>query len=128
MIIAGVGCRKGATAAAVEAAIDTALSHVGRGDDALALIAISAAKGKELGIMDTAVRLGVPLILVGQRELQAAGQRAETQSERVMALTGVPSLAEAAALAAAGSGAKLLARRIAVGPATCALAMVEGAP
>jgi len=128
MIIAGVGCRKGATAAAVEAAIDTALSHVGRGADALALIATSAAKGKELGIMDTAVRLGVPLILVGQRELQAAGQRAETQSERVMALTGVPSLAEAAALAAAGSGAKLLARRIAVGPATCALAMVEGAP
>ena len=128
MIIAGVGCRKGATAAAVEAAIDTALSHVGRGADALALIATSAAKGKELGIMDTAVRLGVPLILVGQRELQAAGQRAETQSERVMGLTGVPSLAEAAALAAAGSGAKLLARRIAVGPATCALAMVEGAP
>ena len=102
MIIAGVGCRKGATAAAVEAAIDTALSHVGRGADALALIATSAAKGKELGIMDTAVRLGVPLILVGQRELQAAGQRAETQSERVMALTGVPSLAEAAALAAPG--------------------------
>jgi cobalt-precorrin 5A hydrolase len=40
---------------------------------------------------------------------------------------GVPSAAEAAALAAGGPAARLLAPRIAVGPATCALATDEGA-
>jgi cobalt-precorrin 5A hydrolase len=40
---------------------------------------------------------------------------------------GVPSVAEAAALAAGGSAASLLAARIAVGPVTCALAETERA-
>ena len=38
-------------------------------------------------------------------------------------MTGVPSVSEAAALAAAGPGARLLGPRVAVGPATCALAV-----
>jgi cobalt-precorrin 5A hydrolase len=45
-----------------------------------------------------------------------------------MALMGVPSVAEAAALAAAGPSARLLAARIALGPVTCALAQSENAP
>ena len=45
-----------------------------------------------------------------------------------MALTGVPSVAEAAALAAGGAAARLVAPRIVVGPATCALADTGGAP
>jgi cobalt-precorrin 5A hydrolase len=51
-----------------------------------------------------------------------------TSSPRVMVLTGVPSLAEAAALAAGGPAARLIAPRIAVGPATCALADTGVAP
>jgi cobalt-precorrin 5A hydrolase len=39
---------------------------------------------------------------------------------------GVPSVAEAAALAAAGPSSSLLAARIAAGPATCALAETGG--
>jgi cobalt-precorrin 5A hydrolase len=41
---------------------------------------------------------------------------------------GVPSVAEAAALAAAGTTARLLLPRIAVGAATCALATKGAAP
>jgi len=122
MIVAGIGCRKGAPAAAIKAAIESALTRAGVAADALALIATSEEKSKEPGIADAAARLGVPLVLIAQRDLKAAGDRAETRSERVVALTGVPSVAEAAALAAAGPAAKLLARRLAVGPATCALA------
>jgi cobalt-precorrin 5A hydrolase len=128
MIVAGIGCRKGAEATAIEAAIESALTRAGLAADALALIATSAAKGKEPGITRAAARLGLPLVLIAPSDLQAAGDRAETRSERVIALTGVPSLAEAAALAAAGPTAKLLARRIAVGPATCALAEAGGTP
>ena len=45
-----------------------------------------------------------------------------------MALAGVPSVAEAAALAAGGPDARLIVPRIAVGPATCALAATGAAP
>jgi cobalt-precorrin 5A hydrolase len=128
MIVAGIGCRKGVAAAAIEAAINAALTRAGLAADALAFITTSAAKGKEPGITEAAARLGLPLILVAQSDLEAAGHRVETRSERAVALTGIPSLAEAAALAAAGPAAKLLARRIAVGPATCALARAGGAP
>jgi cobalt-precorrin 5A hydrolase len=50
-----------------------------------------------------------------------------THSQLSQALAGVPSVSEAAALAAAGEGARLLGPRIVVGPATCALAISGGA-
>jgi cobalt-precorrin 5A hydrolase len=46
----------------------------------------------------------------------------------VLALAGVPSVAEAAALAAGGPRARLILPRIAVGPVTCALAESGDAP
>jgi cobalt-precorrin 5A hydrolase len=122
MMVAGVGCRKGADAAQIEAAIRAALAHKGLAVGALALIATAAAKASEPGIQAAAAALGLPLVPVSQHELEAAGARAETRSERVVALIGVPSLAEAAALAAAGPAARLIVRRVVAGPATCALA------
>jgi len=53
--------------------------------------------------------------------------RGAGSSQRVVALMGVPSVAEAAALAAGGATARLLVSRIAIGPATCALATTGGA-
>jgi cobalt-precorrin 5A hydrolase len=122
MIVAGIGCRRGATAHEVKAAIDAALARHALAPAALAALATSAAKGGELGIAEAASALGLPLMLVPQAELEAAGARTATRSDRVRKLTGVPSLAEAAALAAGGPAARLIAPRTAVGPATCALA------
>jgi len=122
VIVAGIGCRKGVAAGAIEAAIAAALAHCGLAARALSLIATSAAKGDEVGIAAAASALGVPLVVVPQTALEAAGERTTTKSERVLLRTGVPSLAEAAALAAAGPTARLIAPRVAVGPATCALA------
>jgi cobalt-precorrin 5A hydrolase len=121
MIIAGVGCRKGASAVEVRAAIATALKRAGLMANALALLAAPAAKEREPGIAAAASALNVPLVLVPQNQLEAASVRTLTRSERVFALMGVPSVAEAAALAAGGTGARLVAARVAVGPATCAL-------
>jgi cobalt-precorrin 5A hydrolase len=128
MIVAGIGCRKGAAAAAVEAAIMTALAARGLGADKLAAVATSSSKGEEPGIKAAAAALGVPFVTIAQPELEAAGHRIATKSQRVLARTGVGSLAEAAALAAAGSGAQLLAQRVAVGAVTCALAQSKIAP
>jgi cobalt-precorrin 5A hydrolase len=126
MIVAGIGCRKGASADQIAAAIASALA--GTACRALDIIAAPAAKGEEPGIAAAAQALGVTLVLVPQNDLEAAGPRTRTHSERVMALMGVPSVAEAAALAAAGPSARLLAARIALGPVTCALAQSENAP
>ncbi len=122
MIVAGIGCRRGTPATAIAAVIDAAFARAGLARKTLGIIATPAAKGGEPGIAAAALALGVPLVLVPPTELEAAGPRAMTRSERVVALMAVPSVAEAAALAAGGATARLLAPRIAIGPATCALA------
>jgi cobalt-precorrin 5A hydrolase len=128
MIVAGIGCRRGAPAPDIEAAIRAALARAGVAPHALDCIATTAAKDGEAGIVAAAAKLGVAVVLVPMDELQAAGERTETRSERVLALTGVPSVAEAAALAAAGPSARLISPRLVMGTATCALAMSGAAP
>jgi cobalt-precorrin 5A hydrolase len=122
VIVAGIGCRKGAAAADISAAIADALARAGLGTQSLDLIAAPESKGGEHGIAAAAAALGVPLVLVAKAELEAAGARTQTRSERVLALIGVPSVAEAAALAAGGPAARLILPRITLGSATCALA------
>ena len=128
MIVAGVGCRAGASAREVEAAIAAALERAGVAAGELGMIATSLAKGSERGIAAAALERGVKFVVVPRAEFEAAGGRVVTHSERVLKLTGVPSVSEAAALAAGGPDARLIAPRIAVGPATCALAITGDAP
>jgi cobalt-precorrin 5A hydrolase len=125
MIVAGVGCRKGASADDIGAVIADALARAGFAPEALDLIAAPELKRDEHGVAAAAAALGVPLVLIPEADLTAAGARAETRSERVLALMGIPSVAEAAALAGGGPTARLIVPRIAIGPATCALAVSE---
>ncbi len=125
MIVAGIGCRRGAGRADVLAAIDEALAAASLTAEAIDLVATAAEKGGEAGIAAAAAELGRPLVLVPAERLQAAGERTVTRSERVVALFAVPSLAEAAALAAAGESSRLIAPRRVAGGATCALATDE---
>jgi len=125
MIVAGIGCRKGASAADISAAIDDALTRAGLAVQALDLIAAPEFKAGEHGLAVAAVVRGVPLVLIAKAELEQAGARTKTRSEHVLSLAGVPSVAEAAALAAGGPAARLLVPRITFGAATCALAVSE---
>jgi len=122
MIVAGVGCRRGAPAPDIEAAIRAALDRAGVAAHALDCIATMAAKNREAGIAAAAEKLGVDVVLVPDADLVAASDRTATRSERVLALTGVPSVAETAALAAAGPSARLIGPRLVIGGVTCALA------
>ncbi len=128
MMVAGVGCRKGASADDIAAVIADALARAGVAADALDLIAAPELKRGEQGLAAAATALGVPLVLIPTAELEAAGARAETRSARVVALMGVPSVAEAAALAAGGPSARLVVTRITVRNATCALALAGEQP
>lgn len=128
MIVAGIGCRKGATAMEIDAAIDAALEQAGIAPDTLVSLATSDGKGGEQGLLDAAAARGLELTLVKPAALQAAGPRTQSFSPRINEMFGVPSVAEAAALAAAGPEAALLGPRIIVGPVTCALAGAAATP
>jgi cobalt-precorrin 5A hydrolase len=126
MIVAGIGCRKGAVAEAVSEAIAAALEEHGLEPSSIDALATACAKGDEPGIVTAARLLGVPLICVPESDMKLAQGRAATWSARVLALKGVPSVAETAALAAAGRSSRLLAPRIAKPTVTCAIAFGEG--
>jgi cobalt-precorrin 5A hydrolase len=128
VIVAGIGCRKGVDAAEIEAAIAAALERAGRPLARIDLMATAMSKREEKGIAEAASARGVPLVFVAPADLEIASARGATWSARVLALAGVPSVAEAAALAACGPKAKLILPRIVMGPVTCALASAEEAP
>jgi cobalt-precorrin 5A hydrolase len=128
MIVAGIGCRRGAAARDVEAAIRAALARAGLAAAALDAIATIEGKAREPGIAAAAEKLGVRVVPLPQCALQTASARVATRSARVLALAGVPSVAETAALAAAGADARLIATRLVVGGAACALAASADAP
>jgi len=127
MIVAGIGCRRGASASDIEAAVRAALAGANVSADVLDAVATIAGKSGEAGIRAVAAKLGVALVAVPETEIKAASNRAQTRSARVLALVGVPAVAEAAALAAAGPAARLISPRLVIGGATCALA-ASGAP
>ena len=112
MIVAGFGFRSGATLAALQ----DALARAGGPDEVTHLATVA---GKAGGLALLAKVLGLPV-------LQA--QPVLTHSERVDALFGTGSVAEAAALSAAGPGARLWGPRVvsANGQATAAIAEARG--
>ncbi|CAA0097353.1 Uncharacterised protein [Starkeya nomas] len=122
MIVAGVGSRRGVTAEEVCAAVRGALARHDVKLCDISLMATPAIKGGEAGIIKAALDLGLLLVMVPQAQLESAGERAVTHSERVVALMGVPSVAEASALAVAGRRSTLIGPRFVLGPVTCALA------
>jgi cobalt-precorrin 5A hydrolase len=126
MIVAGVGCRRGASAAEIEAVIAAALAQAGQASR-LGALASAAFKGDEPGIAAAAAARGVPLILVAPADLERVGNLA-THSRRIFGLMGVGSVAEAAALAASGPDARLIVPRVVIGPATCAVASSGAVP
>ena len=125
MIVAGIGCRRGTTAEQISAAIEMALAEASIAPERLRLIATSDGKGSEPGIVQASADRGVQLVLVRPADLEAAGPRTLSSSPRVKALVGIPSVAEAAALAACGPASRLVLPHIVEGPATCAIATDE---
>ncbi len=116
-MIVGLGCRADVSADAVLALIARALD--GRTATALATI---ATKISEPGLIEAAAMLRLPLLAVDFPAIEAAQARCVTRSAVALAQTGVASVAEGAALAAAGPEAELVLARITDGQVTVALA------
>lgn len=122
MIVAGIGCRPRVGVADVEAAIAAALLTFRVTGNELGMIAIPSVKADEPGIVAAAAARRVPLVSIAQHALEAVSAQTTTRSAHAMAAMKVNCVAEAAALAGAGSHPRLLGPRVAVGPVTCALA------
>ncbi|MGC4027238.1 MAG: cobalamin biosynthesis protein [Mesorhizobium sp.] len=125
MIVAGIGCRKGLTAQAIMRAIGQALAQHGLTATAIDRIATGEMKKSEPGILLSAQELNVPLQIVGDDALRSVSARCLTHSQKSVDVTGAASLSEAAALAVAGAGARLLGPRFVQDGVTCALAKSE---
>ena len=116
MKIAGLGFRTEATVGSLRAAL-----HAAGGAAGLTALATSDAKASAPVFVSFAAELGLPVLAISPAELSV--QKTLTESPRVQAKTGAGSLAEAAAMAATGSDAVLLAPR-AVSPDRMATAAI----
>lgn len=116
MIVAGFGARRSATSDSFRSAL---AAHTGQ--PAPQALATVVTKIDQLRPLATA--LGLPVLAISARDL--AAQATETQSRAAHAAHATGSVAEAAALAAAGPTARLLAARLVSADrlATCALAI-----
>ncbi|MGL6210558.1 MAG: cobalamin biosynthesis protein [Paracoccaceae bacterium] len=116
MRVAGLGFRSVAPLASLEEALGAALAADDLPLDAVAALPQKAGSPVMLAL---AKKLGLPVWAV-----EVAGVHTPTQSARIVAGFGTGSVAEAAALAAAGPGARLVVgRRVSAdGMATAAIA------
>lgn len=116
----GIGCRRGCPASAIVALVDRASTGLDRAGASLFTL---AAKQHETNMREAARTLGLPLIGLPAAVLRETGPQVTIRSARVEAAVGVPSVAEAAALAGAGPAGRLVVPRLAQDGATCAIAV-----
>jgi cobalt-precorrin 5A hydrolase len=117
--VAGLGFRHDVTLASLREALAAA-----GGPDDLAAIATVSDKAETAALKLLAHELNVPIRPVAADVL--AGIATSTQSEFIKAKFGTGSLAEAAALAAAGRGARLVSMRTVSKDRTATAAIAEG--
>ncbi|WP_276199892.1 cobalamin biosynthesis protein [Chelatococcus sp. XZ-Ab1] len=123
MIALGIGLTSAVDGAAIAALARRALAHAGLEASVLAVPDWRA----DLPAVAAAARLlGLPVAPVSRAAMQTVEAAVVTRSPESLARYGVGSVAEAAALVAAGRGARLLVARLAEAGATCAVAEGEG--
>ncbi|WP_063754380.1 cobalamin biosynthesis protein [Streptomyces sp. NRRL S-1813] len=122
-LVAGVGARRGVPVSEVLELVTAACAAAGYASSRVVALATVAAKAAEPGLTGAARELGVPLRSFPAEALAAV--RVPEPSAAAAGAVGTPSVAEAAALLAAGPGAALVAGKRKSPPparATCALA------
>ncbi|HTH99751.1 MAG TPA: cobalamin biosynthesis protein, partial [Acidisoma sp.] len=110
MIVAGIGCKTGISAEAVVALL---LAAGEEGPGAPDLLAVPEFRRGEEGIAEAAETLGIPILWIDRAALRGEQGRCLTRSARAQREVGLASVAEAAALAGAGPGGRLVLARIA---------------
>jgi cobalt-precorrin 5A hydrolase len=126
MIAAGVGFRRGASADEIESVVRLALGLFEIAPERLERLATESLKATEPAFAEASRRLSVRSMACTVEQLDRVAGRVLTPSKLVLETKGVPSIAEASALVAAGRQARLLGTRVATARATCAVAIGDG--
>ncbi len=119
MRVAGLGFRRSVNVASLREALDAA-----GGAPGLAALATVSDKAESVALLSLATELGLPIKSVPADVL--AGVETMTRSDIVAAKFGAGSLAEAAALVAAGRNARLVVSRVVSRDRTATAAIAEG--
>ena len=127
IVAIGVGCRAGVTAEAIAELARRALAAAGEPEGEARMFTLVEKAGED-GLIEAARRIGAALTPLPLAALRAQAGRVMTPSRKTQALFGAPNIAEAAALAGAGEGGRLLGPRLAAGGATCAIALSAERP
>jgi len=122
----GVGSERGIAAAELEALIRDTLKSHDLSPRAVACLATLDLKEDETAMHEVAETLGVPLRFFPTESLAAETPRLKTPSAAVERAVGVAGVAEAAALAAAGTDGRLVVPKVKSARATCAIARAAG--
>lgn len=126
MIVAGIGCGRETSSEDIVSLIFVALSNFGIARENLTAIATETSKADQRGIASAARLLSIPIVRCPVADLGRVADQVLTRSLRVQEIMGVPSIAEASALVAAGPNARLLGARVAANKVTCAIAIGDG--
>jgi cobalt-precorrin 5A hydrolase len=118
----GLGCRAGVKGEAIAALARRALAELMAPDGERRVFTL-AAKADEPGLIEAARLIGAPLTALPLGALKAEASRILTPSKPAQSRFGAPNVAEAAALAGAGEGGRLLGPRLSAEGATCAVAL-----
>ncbi len=122
----GVGAERGVSAAEAATLARGTLAEAGLAAGAVACVVSLDLKADEGAILALADALGVPARFFDAATLAAEEGRVTEVSETVRAAVGTPSVAEAAALAAAGPDGALVVSKRKSARATCAVARAAG--
>lgn len=110
-LIAGIGCRRGTKAAEIRAALEAALTKIGRSIQDVSLLASTEAKADEAGLLTLAKEMQQDIRFypneIMQETIDAYGL---TESPFVKKNIGIGNVAEAAALASVPAGRLALAK------------------
>jgi cobalamin biosynthesis protein CbiG len=127
LIAIGVGCRAGAEAQAIAALARRALAEANAPEGERRMFTLDA-KADEKGLIEAARLIVASLTPLPLEALRAEAHRILTPSSAAQARFGAPNIAEAAALAGAGEGGRLLGPRLSADGATCAIALSSDRP
>ena len=119
---AGVGCRRGTTAAELRAALATACQSIGRDVSWLTGLASTTFKAEEPGLQEAAAQLQLPLHFYDNATLAAVIARYQLPCSAFVAQTiGIGNVCEAAALQAVAGQGRFALRKTKLGKVTVAL-------
>jgi len=121
----GIGCKRGATASQIASAAEEALTAAGLTLSMASEAASIDIKAGEEGLLEFCRNLSLGFSVYSAEELMAVEYPGLYSSSFVLASTGADNVCERAALASAGPGGRLAARRHALGPVTCAAAITQ---